>query len=75
MWANLQKSSGCLSLALIGLVVVSVLVMMNVSEEQDEQTGSASVKVVRESFEVGITERGLIRPAKISPIKIKLTGV
>ncbi|WP_163339073.1 efflux RND transporter periplasmic adaptor subunit [Desulfopila sp. IMCC35008] len=74
MLANLQKTYGWLSLALIGLVVVSVLVMMNVSDEPNEKSGVAPVKVVRESFEVGITERGIVRPAKISPIKSQVSS-
>lgn len=61
-------------LGLVGLVVVSVLVMMNVSDEPNEQPGVVPVTVVRESFEVGITERGLVRPAKISPIKSQVSS-
>ena len=74
MWANLQKTSGWLLLALMGLVALSVLVMINVTDDGDEQTGVEPVKVVRESFQVGITERGLVRPAKISPIKSQVTS-
>jgi HlyD family secretion protein len=74
MWVNLPKSSGWLSLALIGLVVGSVLVMMNVSDDRGEKTGVKPVEVVRQTFQVGITERGLVRPAKISPIKSQVTS-
>lgn len=74
MSRNVKRIFGWLPLGLIGLVVVSVLVMRNVSEKSVEPARAQPVRVERKSFQVGITERGVVRPAKISPIKSQVTS-
>lgn len=69
MKARLINISFLLPLALLVLVAVAFLVMRNFSGQDSVSDSLSPVKVVRDSFEVGITERGLVRPAKISPIK------
>lgn len=63
-----------LTIAFIILAGVSVFVMRIWTQEEQESRKSPVAVVERQSFSVSVTERGIVRPARISPIKSQISS-
>lgn len=60
--------------AVFVLLAGTLLVVENFTDTGDGRDEVQRIRVVSDSFSVSITERGLVRPARISPVKSKISS-